>query len=162
MGFTLPSQSNLIRVARNNISEKKQSKHSGHLSPFEIPNSESKEMIRREKHREFDEATNLVNATLFYEHLERQIAQVRRDNSKFRIIRILIPDASTEEDLIDFAFALNESTRNEDIVSRIGNFEFVVLLRLNPNSEDKSKDIIKRVSDIYSGIFLFSTNKRAL
>lgn len=106
---------------------------------------------------EFDDPTNLVAANLFYEHLERQIAQVRRDNSKFRIIRILVPDDLDEDDLIDFAFALNESTRDEDVISRLGKCEFVMLLRINPNTTDRSRDIIKRISAVHNGHFLFST-----
>ena len=87
----------------------------------------------------FDEATNLVNASLFYEHLERQIAQSRRDNSQFRIIRIILPDLMSELSLLDFASALNQSTRNEDVVSRIGRLEFVVLLRISQSTPDKRK-----------------------
>lgn len=105
----------------------------------------------------FDDPTNLVSANLFYEHLERQIAQVRRDGSKFRIIKILVPDELNDEDLIDFAFALNESTRNEDVVARIGQREFLILLRLNPASTDRSRDIIKRVSNVHDAHFLFAT-----
>lgn len=170
MGFTLPSNSNLNRIAHQKENSDSTINQHNFLKEFSVPvfqriNQKSSEMIFDTTNLEninsnnipFDEATNLVNASLFYEHLERQIAQSRRDNSQFRIIRIILPDLMSELSLLDFASALNQSTRNEDVVSRIGRLEFVVLLRISQSTPDKSKDIIGRISDIYEGHFLFST-----
>lgn len=184
MGFTLSSNSNLNRIAKNAMSMRNnpESKIEGydHFSALKSegsqrdPSSESNRDIKvgngienastveavKTKSNEriaFDDITNLVNAALFYEHLERQLALSRRDNVEFRLIRILVSDDLSDNALIEFAFALNESTRNEDVISRIGDHEFVILLRINPNSPDNSKNIIKRVSDNFEGKFLFST-----
>ncbi|MEY4444417.1 MAG: Diguanylate cyclase, domain [Actinomycetota bacterium] len=170
MGFTLPTNSNLKRIAHDKQNSASNLNQHDFLKEFSIPvfqklNQKSSKFAidttnpdnMNSNKIQFDDATNLVNASLFYEHLERQIAQSRRDNSQFRIIRIILPDAISELSLLDFAYTLNQSTRNEDVVSRIGRLEFVVLLRINQNSPDKSKDIISRISDIYEGKFLFST-----
>jgi GGDEF domain-containing protein len=184
MGFTLSSNSNLNRIARTakneagrstKVSMIKEIDYLSALNSNSIANNELKNTGKAESgkfqkaktneyiqstsslRREFDESTDLVNAALFYEHLERQLAQTRRDDNQFRLMRILVSDDISDESLIEFAFALNDSTRDEDIVSRIGNHEFVILLRINPLSSDNSRNIIRRISKIFEGKFLFST-----
>ncbi|MEN9698584.1 MAG: hypothetical protein RL448_539 [Actinomycetota bacterium] len=184
MGFTLSSNSNLNRIARTakneagrstKVSQIKEIDYLTVLNSNSIANNELKNTGKAESgkfqkaktneyiqstsslRREFDESTDLVNAALFYEHLERQLAQTRRDDNQFRLMRILVSDDISDESLIEFAFALNDSTRDEDIVSRIGNHEFVILLRINPLSSDNSRNIIRRISKIFEGKFLFST-----
>lgn len=184
MGFTLSSNSNLNRIARTAKNEAGRSTkvsqikeidyltalNSNSIASNELKNTGKAESGKFQKaktneniqstsslRREFDESTDLVNAALFYEHLERQLAQTRRDDNQFRLMRILVSDDISDESLIEFAFALNDSTRDEDIVSRIGNHEFVILLRINPLSSDNSRNIIRRISKIFEGKFLFST-----
>lgn len=184
MGFTLSSNSNLNRIARTAKNEAGRSTkvsqikeidyltalNSNSIASNELKNTGKAESGKFQKaktneniqstsslRREFDESTDLVNAALFYEHLERQLAQTRRDDNQFRLMRILVSDDISDESLIEFAFALNDSTRDEDIVSRIGNLEFVILLRINPLSSDNSRNIIRRISKIFEGKFLFST-----
>ncbi len=184
MGFTLSSNSNLNRIARTakneaggstKVSQIKEIDYLTALNSNSIASNELKNTGKAESgkfqkaktneniqstsslRREFDESTDLVNAALFYEHLERQLAQTRRDDNQFRLMRILVSDDISDESLIEFAFALNDSTRDEDIVSRIGNHEFVILLRINPLSSDNSRNIIRRISKIFEGKFLFST-----
>lgn len=184
MGFTLSSNSNLNRIARtakneagrstkvsqikeidylsalnSNSIAKNELKNTGKAESGKFQKAKTNENIQSTSslRREFDESTDLVNAALFYEHLERQLAQTRRDDNQFRLMRILVSDDISDESLIEFAFALNDSTRDEDIVSRIGNHEFVILLRINPLSSDNSRNIIRRISKIFEGKFLFST-----
>lgn len=88
-----------------------------------------------------DSLTHLASAGLFYEELRREIAHVSRSGEPISLARFVLqeypPDSvnltpsEIEIELLSFSHTLSRLTRAADICSRIGDREFLVLLRGN-------------------------------
>jgi diguanylate cyclase (GGDEF)-like protein len=85
-----------------------------------------------------DRFTDLLNRAVFNEHLEREVAIARRENTRFAVAMIDIDSfkrfndtyghAGGDEALRMVAGTLRESCRSTDVVARYGGEEFALLL----------------------------------
>ena len=66
---------------------------------------------------------------LYYEEITRELARFQRTNIELCAIRLELPATSTTDELLAFADALSHSARAEDLLARVGQFEFGILLR---------------------------------
>lgn len=88
-----------------------------------------------------DSLTHLASPGLFYEELRREIARVRRNGEQISLVRFVLRANLPEFDglrprdfdieVLSFSQTLSRLTRAEDICSRMGNCEFLVLLHGN-------------------------------
>ena len=86
-----------------------------------------------------DSLTHLASPGLFYEELRREISRARRSGELVSLARFVLqvnPLESVELspsafdiEVLSFSHTLTRLTRAEDICSRMGNLEFLVLLR---------------------------------
>lgn len=86
-----------------------------------------------------DSLTHLASPGLFYEELRREISRARRSGEQISLARFVLRAHVSEVDaphssefgieVLSFSQTLNRLTRAEDICSRIGDLEFLVLLR---------------------------------
>lgn len=76
-----------------------------------------------------DLLTNLMAPPHYYEAMARELALLKRSFIELCIIRIVIPINSNDEEIINFADALDKSVRIEDLAARVGKFEFGLLVR---------------------------------
>ncbi|MDP1721459.1 MAG: GGDEF domain-containing protein [Candidatus Nanopelagicaceae bacterium] len=86
-----------------------------------------------------DSLTHLASPGLFYEELRREIARARRSGDQISLARFVLrvnlpenvglPPSEFDIEVLSFGHTLSRLTRAEDICSRMGNLEFLVLLR---------------------------------
>jgi diguanylate cyclase (GGDEF)-like protein len=93
-----------------------------------------------------DPLTGLANRTFLTAHVERQLAQVGRDDGapalllldvdRFKMVNDTLGHTIGDELLVEVAHRLREVTRRADLVARLGGDEFVVACRqASPHDE---------------------------
>lgn len=88
-----------------------------------------------------DSLTHLASPGLFYEELRREISRARRSGDQISLARFVLranlPEfvgvrpREFDIEILSFSQTLSRLTRAEDMCSRIGDLEFLVLLRGN-------------------------------
>jgi GGDEF domain-containing protein len=105
-----------------------------------------------------DSLTHLASPGLFYEELRREISRARRSGEQVSLARFVLRAKASEVDaphssefdieVLSFSHTLSQLTRAEDICSRIGSLEFLVLLR---GSDSVAMALIERVALAWMG-----------
>jgi len=120
--------------------------------------SDRKKVEEDVKHFAFyDALTDLPNRRLLIEHLEKSMQSITRTNKsmailfldldKFKSLNDTYGHAEGDELLIQVAKRLNLTVRKQDIVSRIGGDEFIILLDNLPNNLIKSKKSTQTIAN---------------
>ncbi len=79
-----------------------------------------------------DVLTQLAAPPLFYEELRREVSRMERNGERFAILRLELDGSfRSESDIINFSETVIRATRGEELVARLGEFEFAVLVRGN-------------------------------
>jgi GGDEF domain-containing protein len=107
-----------------------------------------------------DSLTRLAAPPFFYEQLRRELSRSERSNEPFSLIRIVLlsgektRDGSDSDDnswyeieILDFSETLTRLSRSEDLLARIGEREFVTLVRGN---ESAALRVIERFTNGWS------------
>ena len=76
-----------------------------------------------------DSLTNLLAPPLYYQEMARELARFQRNAIELCAIRLELPITTTLDEIVAFADALTNSARAEDLIARIGEFEFALLVR---------------------------------
>ena len=78
-----------------------------------------------------DSLTQLAAPPYFYENLKREISASHRSSSALSLIQFILgkEELPSEDLLLAFAHLLTTSFRYEDLTARIGENEFVVLIK---------------------------------
>jgi GGDEF domain-containing protein len=84
-----------------------------------------------------DSLTNLLAPPLFYEEMARELARFKRSAIELCAIRLELPVTTTIDEIVAFADVLTNSARAEDLIARIGEFEFALLVRGDLSVIDK-------------------------
>jgi GGDEF domain-containing protein len=84
-----------------------------------------------------DSLTNLLAPPLFYEEMARELARFQRSAIELCAIRLELPTTTTIDEIMAFADVLTNSARAEDLIARIGEFEFALLVRGDLSMVDK-------------------------
>ena len=76
-----------------------------------------------------DSLTNLLSPPLYYLEMARELARFQRSAIELCAIRLELPAASSVDEIVAFADVLSNSARAEDLIARVGEFEFALLVR---------------------------------
>jgi GGDEF domain-containing protein len=76
-----------------------------------------------------DSQTDLLAPPLYYQEMARELARFQRSAIELCAIRLELPATSTIDDIVAFADVLSNSARAEDLIARIGEFEFALFVR---------------------------------
>ena len=76
-----------------------------------------------------DSLTNLLAPPLYYLEMARELARFQRSTIELCAIRLELPATSTDDEIVAFADVLSNSARAEDLIARVGEFEFALLVR---------------------------------
>lgn len=105
---------------------------------------QSEEKIKRLA--DYDALTGLPNRVLYFEHLEQEIANAARncralavvflDIDDFKAVNDTLGHVAGDELLIEVGKRLEEKVRHNDVVSRFGGDEFLILLNGIKNLTD--------------------------
>jgi len=79
-----------------------------------------------------DSKTNLLMPAAFYDALIKALATARRRQHPLTLLKFLIPNS---QDAINFAQMLVENSRADDLIARMGEVEFLVLLVNSENGD---------------------------
>lgn len=91
-----------------------------------------------------DSLTLCASPPYFYESLNREIALVARNGGVFSLVRIVLQFSSDYEfKIMEFSHVLKNLTRDEDLIARLGELEFTILLR---GEEREAATFRKRIS----------------
>ena len=80
-----------------------------------------------------DRETNLLTPAAFYDSFLRALASAGRDGGTLILMKFII---AMDQEVINFAQLLAENSRSDDLVARMGEREFIVLLRNTLTSEN--------------------------
>jgi GGDEF domain-containing protein len=94
-----------------------------------------------------DSLTHLAAPPYFYENLRREIASSTRNGQPLSVIKFIIQSdgSSYEDSVLDFANLLSKSFREEDLIARMGKYEFALLIQ--GTEEIASRLIMRLLSD---------------
>lgn len=89
-----------------------------------------------------DSLTQLAAPTLFYEELRRELARAAREKYSISLVRFVFtlsnggrantkgePLSNFENEVLQFAHVLTQLSRGEDVCARMGEVEFVCIIR---------------------------------
>lgn len=76
-----------------------------------------------------DLLTNLLAPPLYYQEMARELARFQRSAIELCAIRLELPATTTIDEIVAFADVLSNSARAEDLIARIGEFEFALFVR---------------------------------
>jgi len=108
-----------------------------------------------------DSLTQLAAPPFFYEEIRRELSRFERSHDPFSVIRfVLLSMANShgkqddvisryEVEVLNFAETLTRLSRSEDLCARIGEREFVILLR---GSESVAMKFIERVTSTWIAV----------
>jgi GGDEF domain-containing protein len=93
-----------------------------------------------------DSLTNLLAPPLYYEEMARELARSQRSAIELCAIRLELPTTTKIDEIVAFADVLSNSARAEDLIARIGEFEFALLVRGDYRwSTNSSPELILRL-----------------
>ena len=77
-----------------------------------------------------DVLTHLAAPPLFYEELRREVSRMERNGKRFGILRLVLAQQNhSNADVVNFSECIVRATRGEELVARLGDHEFAVLVR---------------------------------
>ncbi|MFM8921435.1 MAG: hypothetical protein ACKOFV_02070 [Candidatus Nanopelagicaceae bacterium] len=103
-----------------------------------------------------DSLTNLFSANVFYDALKREISLARREGNQVGLVKFILPRDISMEHLLYFSNELLLLARQHDLVSRISEREFVVLLRFDSEVAGACESLIQRVANSERRQFSYS------
>ena len=79
-----------------------------------------------------DLLTHLAAPPLFYEELRREVSRMERNGERFTILRLILEtDFHSDVDVLNFSEMLGRAARGEELIARLGEYEFAILVRGN-------------------------------
>ena len=92
-----------------------------------------------------DSLTHLAAPPYFYENLRREIARSARSGKRIMVLKFVVRSGrlDTRESILNFAGLLSNHFRQDDLVARMGRFEFMVLIS---ESNEYVLQIIQRIT----------------
>lgn len=103
-----------------------------------------------------DSLTHHYAAPVFYDALKREISFAKREGNTVGIVKFIIADNATTDQLLFFANELELAVRQHDLISRIARNEFAVLLRFDSNITDACESLIIRIKNVENRGFRFA------
>lgn len=102
-----------------------------------------------------DSLTHHYLASVFYDALAREISFAKREGNQVGIIKFQLLDGTAEDQMLFFANELELAVRQHDLISRISDREFAVLLRLDTEVNGAFEALISRLIKMENREFLF-------
>ena len=93
---------------------------------------------------------------VFYDALKREVSFAKREGQKVAVVKFQLPKNSTLDHLLYFANELEMSIRHHDLISRIAEYEFAVLLRFDFDISGACECLVSRVANVEKREFYFA------
>lgn len=95
-----------------------------------------------------DSLTHHYAAPVFYDALKREISFAKREGNTVGIVKFILLDKATTDQLLFFANELELAVRQHDLISRIAVNEFAVLLRFDSDITAACESLILRIKNV--------------
>lgn len=95
-----------------------------------------------------DSLTHHYAAPVFYDALKREISFAKREGNSVGIVKFILLDKATTDQLLFFANELELAVRQHDLISRIAVNEFAVLLRFDSDITAACESLILRIKNV--------------
>ena len=103
-----------------------------------------------------DSLTHHFSANVFYDALKREISFAKREGNLVGIVKFKVSDNTSEDQLLYFSNELELAVRQHDLISRIAENEFVVLLRFDSEISSACEYLVRRVQNMERREFRFA------
>lgn len=103
-----------------------------------------------------DLLTHHYAPTVFYDALKREVSFAKREGQKVAVVKFKLPKNSTLDHLLYFANELEMIVRHHDLISRIADNEFAVLLRFDLDTTSACESLIARLANVEKREFYFA------
>lgn len=103
-----------------------------------------------------DSFTHHFAANVFYDALKREISFAKREGNLVGVVKFQLKYSTSAEHVLFFANELELSIRQHDLIARIGELEFAVLLRFDANISEACECLISRVTNLEKREFRYA------
>ena len=103
-----------------------------------------------------DSLTHHYAAPVFYDALKRELSFAKREGNVVGIMRFVLPENTTEDQLLFFANELELAVRQHDLIARTASHEFSVLLRFDSDLNPACSSLICRIKNVEKREFNFA------
>jgi GGDEF domain-containing protein len=103
-----------------------------------------------------DSLTHHFTAPVFYDTLRREVSFAKREGNRVGVIKFLLLPNTSMDQLLYFANELERKIRHHDLVARIAEREFVVLLRFDFDITSAAEALVCRMANVEKREFLYT------
>lgn len=104
----------------------------------------------------YDLLTHHYAAPVFYDALKREISFARREGQRVAVTKFKLKEGTTTDQLLYFANELELAVRHHDLIARISELEFAVLLRFDRDSTAACECLVNRIKIVEKREFLYT------
>jgi GGDEF domain-containing protein len=95
-----------------------------------------------------DALTHHYVAPVFYDALKREISFAKREGNLVGVVKFVLFESTSEEQLLYFANELELAVRQHDLIARITSHEFAVLLRIDSEIASACSALVTRIKNV--------------
>ena len=102
-----------------------------------------------------DSLTHHYAAPIFYEAVKREISFSKREQNLVGVIKFTLPADATSDQMMYFANELDLAVRQHDLISRLSERDFAVLIRLGSDTTAAFDALVARLRLVEKRPFKF-------
>ncbi len=102
-----------------------------------------------------DSLTHHYSAPVFYDALRREISFARREGNNVAVLKFQLSKSVKLDQMLYFANELELSVRQHDLIARIAEREFVVLLRFGSDITSACESLVTRMKNVEKRTFYY-------
>lgn len=103
-----------------------------------------------------DLLTHHYAPSVFYDALKREVSFAKREGQHVAVVKFQLPKRTTLDQLLFFSNELEMAVRHHDLISRIAEDEFAVLLRFDFDTSGACECLVSRVAKMEKREFYFA------
>ena len=103
-----------------------------------------------------DSFTHHYSANVFYDALKREISFAKREGNLVGVVKFIVRIEASADQLLYFANELELAIRQHDLIARLTEREFVVLLRFDSEVIEACKCLVQRIKNMERREFKFA------
>ena len=103
-----------------------------------------------------DSLTNHFTPPVFYDALKREVSFAKREGNQVAVIKFQLPNSATADQLLYFANELELNVRHHDLIARLAEREFAVLLRFDFDITSACEALIARLKNVEKREFFYA------
>jgi GGDEF domain-containing protein len=103
-----------------------------------------------------DSFTHHYSANVFYDALKREISFAKREGNLVGVVKFIVHKGASADQLLYFANELDLAIRQHDLIARVTDREFFVLLRFDSEIMQACECLVRRVKNMERREFTYA------